>query len=177
MRACVCVCACVCVQELEATKQEHETIVNDFHTYQKTSEANLQSYKSLLDNYEREVKAGQSELEESGAILVDRLMQLSQLQHSIDKLSKDLKDAVLAKEAAETKAQQVESSAEKVRDEFRQELLVYASEKKSLENTCREAQLALEIVQEEMEVWKSLTIVSCSCFVASRRQFTSHEFT
>ena len=54
--------------------------------------------KDHLEQREREIKVTRSELEESGAILVDRLVITTELQRTNELLSVQLKQALLEKE-------------------------------------------------------------------------------
>ena len=56
--------------------------------------------KDNLEQREREIKVTRSELEESGAILVDRLVLTTELQRTNELLSAQLKQALLEKEVS-----------------------------------------------------------------------------
>ena len=57
--------------------------------------------KDQLEQREREVKVTKSELEESGSIIVDRLVITNELQKSNERLSAELKQALHEKEVCQ----------------------------------------------------------------------------
>jgi hypothetical protein len=133
--------------------------------------------KDHLEQREREIKVTRSELEESGAILVDRLVITTELQRTNELLSVQLKQALLEKEVSAVAYKHllpVEPAGEKAvfyvpsldlwqealshlqssrasEQQAQQGLLKVNEEKKTLENSARDLQLAKKSALEECQ--------------------------
>ena len=99
-------------QALQVAKQERHDVQVHFDEFRTAATANLRACKDQLEQREREVNVTKSELEESGSIIVDRLVLTTELQKTNDRLSAELRQAVSEKEEAISESRRLQASAE-----------------------------------------------------------------